>query len=246
MKDLELTLIVKNNQLVGRRVAMGLSQKQIAYAADVDINTYRALEKLTTKPVRKLFDHHCRAAGCRSNYAPSVSYKFCVVHAKAAETYREAWLRTYTPAELYEWTTAAQKLAIFFEVEPEVLWPRAVQEISGGRFSKAVKTLDVADVQRMLGIDLAPARALLEAPDVPAERADLLQHARKALATLTRKEEKILRMRFGIGGENERTQTEIGEKLAVTNKRISQIEKRALRRLRHSSQALRIMPFHKP
>jgi RNA polymerase primary sigma factor len=62
-------------------------------------------------------------------------------------------------------------------------------------------------------------------------RAELAEQARKALSTLTRREERILRMRFGIGQRSEHTLTEVGEQLGLTRERIRQIEAQALAKL---------------
>jgi RNA polymerase primary sigma factor len=72
---------------------------------------------------------------------------------------------------------------------------------------------------------------------------DLAEHTRKALATLTPREEKVLRMRFGIGGKSEHTLEEVGQDFAVTRERIRQIEAKALRKLQHLSRSKRLKSF---
>ncbi len=62
---------------------------------------------------------------------------------------------------------------------------------------------------------------------------DLMTQVERALATLSPKEKKILRLRFGIGAEGEHTLEEVGKRFAVTRERIRQIETKALRKLRH-------------
>jgi RNA polymerase primary sigma factor len=64
---------------------------------------------------------------------------------------------------------------------------------------------------------------------------NLAEHTRKVLGTLTPREEKVLRMRFGIGEKSEHTLEEVGRVFAVTRERIRQIEAHALRKLGHSS-----------
>jgi RNA polymerase primary sigma factor len=64
---------------------------------------------------------------------------------------------------------------------------------------------------------------------------DLAQNTRKLLATLTPREEKVVRMRFGIGDGIDRTLEQVGQEFHVTRERIRQIEARALRKLRHPS-----------
>jgi RNA polymerase primary sigma factor len=71
----------------------------------------------------------------------------------------------------------------------------------------------------------------------------LEEQTRKVLATLTPREEQILRMRFGIGEKSDYTLEEVGQRFAVTRERIRQIEAKALRKLRHPSRAKSIEPF---
>ena len=60
------------------------------------------------------------------------------------------------------------------------------------------------------------------------------------LKTLSPKEEKVIRMRFGIGCDREHTLEEIGQEFAVTRERIRQIEAKALRALRGPDRARRL------
>jgi RNA polymerase primary sigma factor len=62
---------------------------------------------------------------------------------------------------------------------------------------------------------------------------DLMTQVERALSTLSPKEKKILRLRFGIGEDSEHTLEEVGKRFAVTRERIRQIETKALRKLRH-------------
>jgi RNA polymerase primary sigma factor len=62
---------------------------------------------------------------------------------------------------------------------------------------------------------------------------NLAEHTRKILASLTPREEKVLRMRFGIGEKSDHTLEEVGQVFDITRERIRQIEAKALRRLRH-------------
>jgi len=73
--------------------------------------------------------------------------------------------------------------------------------------------------------------------------AELVQTTRSLLDSLTPREEKILRLRYGIGGENEHTLEEIGRMFNVSRERIRQIEKKALNRLRQSPQGESLHDF---
>lgn len=72
---------------------------------------------------------------------------------------------------------------------------------------------------------------------------NLAEQTRKMLATLTAREEKVLRMRFGIGEKYDRTLEEVGQDFEVTRERIRQIEAKALRKLRHPSRAKKLRSF---
>ena len=72
---------------------------------------------------------------------------------------------------------------------------------------------------------------------------NLAEQTRKVLATLTPREEKVLRMRFGIGEKSDHTLEEVGQDFEVTRERIRQIEAKALRNLRHPSRSKRLRSF---
>jgi RNA polymerase primary sigma factor len=72
---------------------------------------------------------------------------------------------------------------------------------------------------------------------------NLADQTRKVLATLTPREEKVLRMRFGIGEKSDHTLEEVGQDFEVTRERIRQIEAKALRKLRHPSRSKRLKSF---
>ncbi len=72
---------------------------------------------------------------------------------------------------------------------------------------------------------------------------DLADQMRKVLATLTPREEKVLRMRFGVGEKSDHTLEQVGQDFDVTRERIRQIEAKALLKLRHPSRGLRLKSF---
>jgi RNA polymerase primary sigma factor len=89
---------------------------------------------------------------------------------------------------------------------------------------------------------------LLEAPDAVnplavAEASALGECVAEALSGLTPREERILRMRFGLGGMGEHTLEEVGQTFGVTRERIRQIEAKALQKLRHPTRARKLQTF---
>jgi RNA polymerase primary sigma factor len=74
-------------------------------------------------------------------------------------------------------------------------------------------------------------------------KANLSEQTSRVLASLTPREEKVLRMRFGIGERSDHTLEEVGQNFEVTRERIRQIEAKALRKLRHPSRSKKLKSF---
>ena len=72
---------------------------------------------------------------------------------------------------------------------------------------------------------------------------NLKEQTENVLRTLTPREEKVIKMRFGVGDGSEHTLEEVGQNFAVTRERIRQIEAKALRKLRHPSRSRRLRAF---
>ncbi|MFZ3122899.1 MAG: sigma-70 family RNA polymerase sigma factor [Thermodesulfovibrionales bacterium] len=72
-------------------------------------------------------------------------------------------------------------------------------------------------------------------PYSDAERNEISEQMQQILKTLTPKEERVIRMRFGIGADRDHTLEEVGRHLSITRERVRQIEAKALRKLKHPS-----------
>ncbi len=83
----------------------------------------------------------------------------------------------------------------------------------------------------------------VQSPSDAAISTNLSEHTRRALSTLTPREEKILRMRFGIGEKCEHTLEEVGQDFKVTRERIRQIEAKALFKLRNPARIKELRAF---
>ncbi len=80
-------------------------------------------------------------------------------------------------------------------------------------------------------------------PQEAAINANLANQTQRVLSTLDKREEKILRMRFGIGEKHDHTLEEVGQDFNVTRERIRQIEEKALKKLKHPSRAEKLKSF---
>src|SRR2546428_3343191 len=74
-------------------------------------------------------------------------------------------------------------------------------------------------------------------------QSNLRETTTRALASLTAREERVLRMRFGIGMNTDHTLEEVGQQFSVTRERIRQIEAKALRKLKHPSRSRKLRSF---
>jgi RNA polymerase primary sigma factor len=82
-----------------------------------------------------------------------------------------------------------------------------------------------------------------QTPQDTAISGDLMDHLNQVLATLTPREEKVVRMRFGLGEKHDHTLEEVGQVFDVTRERVRQIEAKALRKLKHPTRATKLRGF---
>jgi RNA polymerase primary sigma factor len=80
-------------------------------------------------------------------------------------------------------------------------------------------------------------------PDLAAIQSNLRETTTQMLATLSPREERVLRMRFGIGLNSDHTLEEVGQQFSVTRERIRQIEAKALRKLKHPLRSRTLRSF---
>jgi len=135
--------------------------------------------------------------------------------------------REPTPEELAQRTgVPAKKVRLILESSRKPLSLETPigddEESSLGDFVEDRQTLSPADAAMALSLE---------------------EQTRKVLATLTPREEQILRMRFGIDEKTDYTLEEVGQRFAVTRERIRQIEAKALRKLRNPTRAKSLEAF---
>ena len=116
---------------------------------------------------------------------------------------------------------------------------RKVMKIAKEPISLETPIGDEADSQ--LGDFIEDDNAIL--PIDAAIQSNLRETTTRVLASLTPREERVLRMRFGIGMNTDHTLEEVGQQFSVTRERIRQIEAKALRKLKHPSRSLKLRSF---
>jgi RNA polymerase primary sigma factor len=118
---------------------------------------------------------------------------------------------------------------------------RKVQKIAKEPISLETPVGDEGDGESSLGDFIEDTNAVL--PIDAAVRSNLRDTLTEVLSSLTPREERVLRMRFGIGMSQDHTLEEVGQKFNVTRERIRQIEAKALKKLQHPSRAKMIKTF---
>ena len=105
------------------------------------------------------------------------------------------------------------------------------------KIAKEPLSLDtpIGEEESHLGDFIEDTNAIL--PLDAAIQSELRETTTRVLASLTAREERILRMRFGIGMNKDHTLEEVGQQFWVTRERIRQIEAKALRKLKHPSRS---------
>lgn len=116
----------------------------------------------------------------------------------------------------------AEKLGVPVKKVEEVF--RAIQDPIGLQTPIGDEDTELED---FIGDKVSPS------PIFEAERSELSEHIQRILKTLTPKEEKVIKMRFGIGEDRDHTLEEVGRYLSITRERVRQIETKALRKLKH-------------
>jgi len=131
--------------------------------------------------------------------------------------------------------------------------PEELAEKLGMPLDKVRRTLNIAkeplslstpigdEENAQLGDFIEDKNAIL--PIDAAIQSNLRETATRVLASLTPREERVLRMRFGIGMNTDHTLDQIGQQFSVTRERIRQIEAKALRKLKHPSRSRVLRTF---
>ncbi|HSR13678.1 MAG TPA: RNA polymerase sigma factor RpoD [Thermodesulfobacteriota bacterium] len=132
---------------------------------------------------------------------------------------------------------SVEEIAERMEVSPDKV--RAMQKID--REPVSLDTPVGEDEDSYLGDFLVDKK--IPPPTEAIMQMDLSDQTRKILGSLNPREEKVLKMRFGIDEKEDYTLEEVGAKFGVTRERIRQIESKALRKLRHSSRSKQLRSF---
>jgi len=135
-----------------------------------------------------------------------------------------------SPFALGRWSTDARRLAHFYACTPEDLFPAHVREHPAG-------------LAEVMELDERAKNALTATAEHFLDYLELSSVIKRVLATLTPREERVLRMRFGLDGQCAHTRAESGQDFEVSSERIRKIEAKALCKLRHPSRAKLLKAF---
>jgi len=130
-----------------------------------------------------------------------------------------------------------EELAVYLELPEEKV--RQILEVAKEPVSLETPIGDEEDSQLLDFVEDENAENPLDG----AVNSALAEATLEVLEQLTEREQKVLRMRFGIGMNTDHTLEEVGKQFGVTRERIRQIEAKALRKLRHPSRAKKLKTF---
>lgn len=157
------------------------------------------------------------------------------------------------PVHMIETINKVVKIsAAFFQEHGKEPIPEEIAEKLNLSLEKVRKVLRIAkepisletpisDDDSFLG-DFLEDKKIMQPLDL-AIHTDLKRSINQILSTLTPREERVLRMRFGLGTNSDNTLEEVGKQFTVTRERIRQIEAKALRKLKHPSRSKRLRSF---
>jgi transcriptional regulator with XRE-family HTH domain len=138
-----------------------------------------------------------------------------------------------------------QEFADLYDQPVEYLFPPSLMAmVEAGKFQIRVRELGEYNLERLNLLSPEKWHLLLPEPGMSTgEKALLRQQIEGVLQELTPREQKVIRLRFGLDEQGYRTLAEVGKELGVTAERIRGIEAKALRRLRNPYRARRLRGF---
>jgi len=132
------------------------------------------------------------------------------------------------------------KIAIALEVPPEALFPEAIEHFRIDGKAQPI-SISMSEARKLGMVN----QALLVSPDIADEfkNVGLKEQIEKVLKKLKPREQRVLRLRFGLDDGRSRTLEEVGKELGVTRERIRGIEAKSLRQLRHPRNSRKLKDY---
>lgn len=124
----------------------------------------------------------------------------------------------------WEWKKIPKIIAIALNVEPEEIFPEHLQQSRQNKYEIQLNSQSLLETFSI-------------SPEELFQKKELKENINSILLTLSPREANILKLRFGIGGNEEYTLEEIADEYGISRDRIRQIEVKALRKLRHYSRS---------
>lgn len=192
MKEIEVTILLRNNQLKERRLKLGMTQREISIAIGISQMTYGLYE--TMNPKAQLFN-------------------------------KRSWGHRIAG----DWIDAIKKIAVFYDVDPSVLFPAAVVS---AKTNKAIRKINEDDIPVLLSgtcDNVLPAETRqLDPEEQVAFRESIGWYTKTFMPRLTEQEQKVMRLRYGHDLNLTETANEIGK----SRERVRQVQQKAFRKIR--------------
>jgi transcriptional regulator with XRE-family HTH domain len=221
MKELHVTVQIRNNLLRSKRVQLGFSGADVCRATGVVPTTYSKLERLLLSPMHCPVLRICRVPGC-NNGANYPTLMLCKRH---KDTVKPLPFLKHGPKT---WRPEVIKVAAFYKCEPAALFPADVLCMDHSSFEKEMDVSEIAGLLPVPSSSMDP-ESLLRIEGDARERDEAVS---LALRVLTPRERHVLEERFGFSGAEPKTFRELSAGMAICPGRIQQIQDKALRKLR--------------
>ena len=223
IKEFEINVTLRNNLLKERRLALDLTQAQMALEVGISLNDYSMLEGLRKSPLMKL--PICRIPDCDRSTVRGTAHlcqKHVVSHATTCMNF---------PLK-FDWKKSALLLADHFECLPSDLFPDVILTVTNPSSTMKLDEDQVSRMKQILSDEMREPPLLISAVEDEYMKVEEIRQLESFIGMLNPIQQKVLREHWGLGCKP-KTCEQIGKSVKLSHTRISQIEWQAIRILRN-------------